>query len=1575
GGTAPYSYAITAGALPAGLTLASNGTLSGTPTAGGSFNFTVTATDASTGSGPYTGSRSYTLTIINSNTTVVSVTRLDLSPTATAQVSYRVVFANSVSGLTVSNFTTANGGTTVTGSSVSSVSGSGTTYTVVVNTGTSTSNGTLRLDVQNTTGISPTVTNVPYTAGEVYTITKSFAAAPTLRIQAAGSASGNGDVTAFVDVVQVLQSGTSTVVANGLQNGSFESNNVASSNFKKTADGVVAAPWAFTGLAGVSRNGSAFGSTAADGDAVGLVQSAGDNNASISQNLAVPTGSYQVNFQARQRNYTSKDQRLNVFVNDVFVGNIQPNGNTPPTYDTFTSATFNVTAPALTATVSTTSGSPTSTSPIPFRVDFSQSVGASFTASDVTVTGGTLNSGSFAGSGAGPYTFTVTPSGTGTVTVSLAANVANDANNTGNSASNAVSVQFQAPTITVGPASLPNGTQGTAYSQTLTASGGTAPYTYAITAGALPSGLSLTAGGTLAGTPTVNGSFTFTVTATDASVAPGPYTGSRSYTLVVNTQPVTAAPVITAPTNNSFTNQSVNFVGTAPANSQVVFYISQNGGAFQPSPSFLVSATGNFSAGPFAFSDGTYQVYATAQSPGATVSPNSPTINFTVDTTRPSVVITSSAGASGGSTATTPIPFSVTFSETVNGSFVQGDLSVSGGTIVTGSFGGSGAGPYTFTVTPSGIGSVVSVNVVANVAQDAAGNFNTAAPAAYTLLYAPALTATVSTTSGSPTSTSPIPFRVDFSQSVGASFTASDVTVTGGTLNAASFAGSGAGPYTFTVTPSGTGTVTVSLAANVANDAANTGNQASNAVSVQFQAPTITVGPASLPNGTQGTAYSQTLTASGGTAPYTYAITAGALPSGLSLTNGTLAGTPTVNGSFTFTVTATDASVAPGPYTGSRSYTLAIAAPVVTAVVWNGNVSTDWFNANNWSPNVVPDATIDAVIPTAPSGNRFPVIAANASSANARNVSIASGASLSMSANTLTIAANLTNNGAFNGFTGSSSTATGGTVVLGNTALSSVLGGGSTRFWNLTVGASTAQLSTSAGASVLRLLALNGNLATNANPFTLVSDAAGTAMVVNNGGSVVSGNVTVQRYIDPSLNPNRGYRHVSAAISNATVGSLATSGFTPVVNPAYNTSPTPLLTVPFPTVYGYDQSRLATTNNNVNAFDKGWYSPNATSDPLAVGQGYTVLIGGGQTWNFTGPLNNGNVTVNLARNSGATAADAGYALIGNPYPSPLDWGQVQDADRPNVGRTMYVYRSNDPGNPYTGVYGFYNNGIGTISPVIAQGQGFFVRVADTQTAGSVTFKNSHRPTTYSSPTYQRTTETRPLVELNLQGAGSTLTDAAFVYFEQGATDAFDGQFDAEKLANPSGLNLSTSLSATQRLAIDGRAPLGTTQRVVPLAVGVPAVGSYTLTAAQLLNLGNTPVYLRDLQSGAVVDLRAQSSYTFTVSNASALLTGRFELVFSPQAPLATAPAALAAQVGLYPNPATTTAFVELPAALGRTAVAAELVDALGRTVRTQQLPAQGAAPHRLNLAELAAGVYTLHLKTSAGVVVKKLVVE
>ncbi|WP_421928847.1 putative Ig domain-containing protein [Neoaquamicrobium sediminum] len=69
--------------------------------------------------------------------------------------------------------------------------------------------------------------------------------------------------------------------------------------------------------------------------------------------------------------------------------------------------------------------------------------------------------------------------------------------------------------ITVSPGPLPSMTAGTAFSQSLSATGGTAPYTYSLQSGSLPVGISLTFGGLLSGTPTQRGGYAFTVRATD----------------------------------------------------------------------------------------------------------------------------------------------------------------------------------------------------------------------------------------------------------------------------------------------------------------------------------------------------------------------------------------------------------------------------------------------------------------------------------------------------------------------------------------------------------------------------------------------------------------------------------------------------------------------------------------------------------------------------------------------------------------------------------------------------------------------------------------------------------------------------------------------------------------------------------------------------------------------------------------------------------------------------------------------------------------------------------------------------
>ena len=100
----------------------------------------------------------------------------------------------------------------------------------------------------------------------------------------------------------------------------------------------------------------------------------------------------------------------------------------------------------------------------------------------------------------------------------------------------AVEISFTCSTITLVPISLTNGIIGVNYSRTLTASNGVAPYTFTVTSGSLPAGITLSNDGTLSGVPTATGTSNFTVTASHTTYGTT-CTGSRSYTLTINSCP------------------------------------------------------------------------------------------------------------------------------------------------------------------------------------------------------------------------------------------------------------------------------------------------------------------------------------------------------------------------------------------------------------------------------------------------------------------------------------------------------------------------------------------------------------------------------------------------------------------------------------------------------------------------------------------------------------------------------------------------------------------------------------------------------------------------------------------------------------------------------------------------------------------------------------------------------------------------------------------------------------------------------------------------------------------------------
>jgi hypothetical protein len=165
-------------------------------------------------------------------------------------------------------------------------------------------------------------------------------------------------------------------------------------------------------------------------------------------------------------------------------------------------------------------------------VAYSQSLGSSGATGAVsyTITAGSLPTGlTLASDG----TLSGTPSVGGTFPFTVKATDAN-----GCTSSKNYSFTVNCPAISLSPTTLPFGSGGTFYDQTISSSGGIGAVTYAVTSGALPAGVTLASDGTLSGTPSVVGNFPFTVTATDTATCKG----SQSYSLFLGCPSFTFSP-------------------------------------------------------------------------------------------------------------------------------------------------------------------------------------------------------------------------------------------------------------------------------------------------------------------------------------------------------------------------------------------------------------------------------------------------------------------------------------------------------------------------------------------------------------------------------------------------------------------------------------------------------------------------------------------------------------------------------------------------------------------------------------------------------------------------------------------------------------------------------------------------------------------------------------------------------------------------------------------------------------------------------------------------------------------------
>jgi hypothetical protein len=399
-------------------------------------------------------------------------------------------------------------------------------------------------------------------------------------------------------------------------------------------------------------------------------------------------------------------------------------------------------------------------------------------------------------------------------------------------------------------------------------------------------------------------------------------------------------------------------------------------------------------------------------------------------------------------------------------------------------------------------------------------------------------------------------------------------------------------------------------------------------------------------------------------------------------------------------------------------------------------------------------------------------------------------------------------------------------------------------------------------------LTVNNDLLNNGT-FVLQSDNQGTATLLTPGTlSTDAGTYKVEQYLTGANNgsaPNGRFWYVSTPVSGAT----------------------------------------SATFNPVSGLNKlwSWYEPthsyiqiadNNTS--LVNGKGYVARMGNTGNVEFSSKImNNGDITLTGLSWTGNDHLNRGYNLVGNPYPSYLNWkdvwvdpntGDLRENGLPNRMRaTMWVRSENSSLYTYNAVAGAYvttNPQKGEISDnniqYIAPMQAFWVETFDPEmTDGSITFTNSMRSHQISSHQRLRAKSANQNEKqtVKLQITDGTNSDETVVLFNAKASDTYD-LYDSRKMSQTTLPQLYTK-AGSNVLSINTLSAFNN-ERVVPLGFSVPASGSYSISANEIANFAQgTQVLLLDNTSGNVTELTDGIEYHFTSAKTDSY--NRFSLIF------------------------------------------------------------------------------------------------
>ncbi len=273
-----------------------------------------------------------------------------------------------------------------------------------------------------------------------------------------------------------------------------------------------------------------------------------------------------------------------------------------------------------------------------------------------------------------------------------------------------------------------------------------------------------------------------------------------------------------------------------------------------------------------------------------------------------------------------------------------------------------------------------------------------------------------------------------------------------------------------------------------------------------------------------------------------------------------------------------------------------------------------------------------------------------------------------------------------------------------------------------------------------------------------------------------------------------------------------------------------------------------------------WETANGSTN-FTTGKGYLVAYTGtGLTKTFTGSLNAG--TVSSALTKSGTGDYAGYNLVGNSYPSAIDWKAASGRNRSLLfnesggGYNMSIW--NDADGQYDTFNSAGSSGTHGVTQYIPVGEGFMVKATS---AGTLGMADGVR--IFNTQAYLKSTNAiANILRVKVAGNANSYSDEIVVEF--GHPTANGG---AEKMF--SFYETAPSLYTVKpdgNYSIDFRGALGAV--TIPLSFRAGADGNYTLTASQLESFtSSTAITLEDVKLNATQNLMQNPVYTFSSGKA------------------------------------------------------------------------------------------------------------